>query len=298
MFTTGWSRSRRFGRRGLDVAERKPLEFRALAANVDRRSSVYLQAAVKLANAAHVLSRPKHLRAEQTANIPLPPISGSNTSSGKVEPPHRKEAVKLKETGNVTPQTPAARSCTCGTFSVSEEPQARAARSCTCGTFSVSEEPQTEQPGPAPVEPSVFQKNHRHGQPGPAPVEPSVFQKNHRHGQPGPAPVEPSVFQKNHRHEQPGPAPVEPSAAEHDVRRAFPEYQDSEDIGQTERLNDEDEDEDDDDDDEYYTEQRITDWVLKVNTSLFTTGTDELRSWKPAEEQDVSTIKIIYSGDS
>ncbi|GLD56373.1 uncharacterized protein AKAME5_000872500 [Lates japonicus] len=68
----------------------------------------------------------------------------------------------------------------------------------------------------------------------------------------------------------------------------------SEDRGHMERLK---EDNDDDDDDEYYTDQRITEWVLKVNSSLFTTGNDELKSIKPAEEQDQATIKIIYTGD-
>jgi len=48
-------------------------------------------------------------------------------------------------------------------------------------------------------------------------------------------------------------------------------------------------------DDEYYTDQRITEWVLRVNSSLFSTGNNDRRSLKPADEQDVATIKIIYS---
>ncbi|KAM3594237.1 uncharacterized protein V6R79_004698 [Siganus canaliculatus] len=52
-----------------------------------------------------------------------------------------------------------------------------------------------------------------------------------------------------------------------------------------------------DSDDEYYTDQRITEWVLKVNSSLFSTGDDEVKRSEPAEEQDVATIKIIYRED-
>lgn len=52
-----------------------------------------------------------------------------------------------------------------------------------------------------------------------------------------------------------------------------------------------------DSDDEYYTEQRITEWVLKVNSSLFSKHNDDTKSSKPVEEQDVGTIKIIYRGD-
>lgn len=47
----------------------------------------------------------------------------------------------------------------------------------------------------------------------------------------------------------------------------------------------------DSDDEEYYSKKRIAEWVLKVNSSLFSTTSGS----KPAEEQDVATI--IYSGD-
>ena len=49
--------------------------------------------------------------------------------------------------------------------------------------------------------------------------------------------------------------------------------------------------------DEYYTSQRIADWVVKVNSTLFNTTKENLGSIIPAEEQDISTIKIIYDGD-
>lgn len=54
-----------------------------------------------------------------------------------------------------------------------------------------------------------------------------------------------------------------------------------------------------DEDDEYYTDQRIAEWVLKVNSSLFSSSNDydELNSSSTVEEQDTATIKIIYNGD-
>lgn len=50
-------------------------------------------------------------------------------------------------------------------------------------------------------------------------------------------------------------------------------------------------------DDEYYTEQRISEWVLRVNASLFSVGDGHLTTSNPVEEQDVATVKIVYSGD-
>lgn len=47
--------------------------------------------------------------------------------------------------------------------------------------------------------------------------------------------------------------------------------------------------------DEYYTNQRITAWIVKVNASLFSPSKDEIE--QTLEEQDVDTIKIIYDQD-
>lgn len=49
--------------------------------------------------------------------------------------------------------------------------------------------------------------------------------------------------------------------------------------------------------DEYYTEQRISEWVLRVNASLFSVGDSDLTTSHSVEEQDVATVKIVYSGD-
>ncbi|KAL1269986.1 hypothetical protein QQF64_032275 [Cirrhinus molitorella] len=48
--------------------------------------------------------------------------------------------------------------------------------------------------------------------------------------------------------------------------------------------------------DEYYTNQRITAWIAKVNASLFSPLKDEIID-QILEEQDVDTIKIIYDQD-
>lgn len=50
-------------------------------------------------------------------------------------------------------------------------------------------------------------------------------------------------------------------------------------------------------DDEYYNEQRISEWVLRVNANLFSVGDSDVTTSKPVEEQDVATVKIVYSGD-
>lgn len=49
----------------------------------------------------------------------------------------------------------------------------------------------------------------------------------------------------------------------------------------------------DNQEDEYYTNQRITAWIVKVNASLFSPSKDEIID-QTLEEQDVDTIKIIY----
>lgn len=52
----------------------------------------------------------------------------------------------------------------------------------------------------------------------------------------------------------------------------------------------------DNQEDEYYTNQRITAWIVKVNASLFSPSKDEIIE-QMLEEQDVDTIKIIYDHD-
>ncbi|KAK1893411.1 Riboflavin-binding protein RibY [Dissostichus eleginoides] len=120
-----------------------------------------------------------------------------------------------------------------------------------------------------------------------------------------PATVDPTVRQKKYGVADPGandsntmmPVTVKPDARPTEARQQRDLCSDvsaseteSECCGCLERLKE-------DSEDEYYTEQRITEWVLKVNSSLFSIGNDELKNSKPVEEQDVTTIKIIYTGD-
>lgn len=49
-------------------------------------------------------------------------------------------------------------------------------------------------------------------------------------------------------------------------------------------------------DDEYYNDQRISEWILKVNSSLFSKGNKETEPTQ-AQEHDFATIKIMYNGE-
>lgn len=50
-------------------------------------------------------------------------------------------------------------------------------------------------------------------------------------------------------------------------------------------------------DDDYYNDQRIIDWILKVNSSLFSEGNKEIAERTHAQEHDITTIKIMYIGE-
>lgn len=47
-------------------------------------------------------------------------------------------------------------------------------------------------------------------------------------------------------------------------------------------------------DDDYYNDQRISEWILKVNSSLFSKGNKEITEPTHAQEHDIATIKIMY----
>lgn len=52
----------------------------------------------------------------------------------------------------------------------------------------------------------------------------------------------------------------------------------------------------DDQEEEYYTRQRIAEWVIGVNACLFSSSKDELNT-ALLKEEDVDTIKIVYGQD-
>ena len=301
------NRSRRSGRWGFNVTERKLLEMsvqridRPIAANIKMQSSIYLQAAAKLADTAHVLTRPKPLmgfsKPRPTTSITLPPISRSKAISGKVEraaalPPHRKESAKPKGYGNNLPTgnrvkenaMPHVLVTQCGKVIQESNKYKKISAALAAGNKAEFLDPESH---------SRLMKGSFDGQPAatliPAPVESPLRQKNNDSSDPG-ASHDSTVKAVKVKHDA--------SLCGAGRQRGFcstdsaieTESEGSEDKGHRERLKD-------DEDDEYYTDQRITEWVLRVNSSFFTMGHDELTNSKPAEELDVATIKIIYTGD-
>lgn len=294
-----FDRSRRFGRRGLNVTEikRHALETsvqrtdRPIVADMKTRPSVYLQAAAKLADSAHVLTRSKRFiglsKPRRMTSIPLPPISRSRTVSGKVERTDALHSGKPKActhlpTGNVLTENTVFHVLVTQGRKVNRESNKANQISVALGAGNkvAVQDPETC---------SRLTKQTVDGQP-PA-TSPPIRHKTDTNG---PGANDSSAM-------MPVRAKHDASLSKARQQRDFcsdnsaieTESEGSPDKGRLERLREGS----DDDDDEYYTERRITEWVLKVNSSLFSAGNDELTRSKRAEEQDVATIKIIYSGD-
>lgn len=265
--------------------------------DIKTRPSIYLQAAAALADTAHVLTRSKCLmglsKPRQTAtSIPLPPISQSRTIYGKVEcsdalPSHRKESAKPKghsthlPTGNTVFHVSVTQR---GKVNQESHKYSKISVALAARNKAAVQDSETS---------SRLIKRTFDGLPAatltPAPVDPPVRQKKNDASDPGanysstmmPVRVKDNTSLCEARQQQ---------AFCSDDSAIETESEGCEGKGRPERLTE-------DSDDEYYTDQRITEWVLKVNSSLFSTGNDELKCSKPAEEQDVATIKIIYSGN-
>lgn len=292
--------SGRSGRLGSNVTGRKSrtLEVdvqridRPVAADIQMRSFIYLQAAAKLATTTDVPSRSKRLmilsKTRQTTSIPLPPIIRSSAISGKEEhaaalPAPIKDSAKAKR---YSTHLPVRNMRTEDVFHVLVT---------QCGK--VNQEFSKHNKISVAGNKAEADRNRQikwtfDGQPAatqtPASVEPLVGQKKND--------IDPGISDSS---------TMMPVKVKHDAtfckerqQRGFhsndsaieTESEGSKDKGHAERPKE-------DSDDEYYTDQRITEWVLKVNSSLFTTGDEELKSFKPVEEQDVATIKIIYTED-
>lgn len=300
--------SRRSRRWGSNVAERKSqaLEIginqldRAIVADIKTRSCTRLRTAAKLADTANILSRSKRFmdlsKPRRMTSIPLPPISGSRAISGKVEhtdalPAHRQKSAKPKAyTGAHLPSDKFRDNklyhvLVTQSWKIKREYNKSnkisvVLRAGNKAAFQSSEtcnrlNKQAFDGHPPATLPS-------------APVDPLIRNKNDGCG-PGTTDGSASM---------PVMAKHDASLSERRQQREFcsddsaieTESEHSLDKGCLERTKD-------DSDEEYYTDQRITEWVLKVNSSLFSTESDELTRSKYAEEQDVATIKIIYSGD-
>lgn len=292
-----FDRSRRFGRRGLNVTEvkRHALETsvhrtdRPIVGDVKTRPSVYLHAAATLADTAHVLTRPKRFtglsKPRRMTSIPLPPISRSRTISGKVERTdalHKPKACTHLPTGNVLTENTVFHVLVTQGRKVNRESNKSNQISVALGAGNkvAVQDPETC---------SRLTKQTFDGHP-PATSPPT----RHKNDANGPGASDSSAM-------MPVRAKHDASLSKARQQRDFcsddsaveTESAGSPDKGRLERLREGS----DGDDDEYYTEQRITEWVLKVNSSLFSAGNDELTRSKRAEEQDVATLKIIYSGD-
>ncbi|KAK2891463.1 hypothetical protein Q8A73_017128 [Channa argus] len=295
-----WSnlnRSGKSGQRGLNVAQRKNRTLedgiqwidRSIAADINTRSFIYLQAAAKLVNTAHVLNRSKPFmglsKQRQMTSIPLPPISRSRAKSKGQEtasfPAPRKESAKPKAYSS---HLPTGNTKTENVFhvlvtqcrKVHQESNKYSKISVAGSKAVVHESANRRNKGPIDGQPTATLS--------------SVQKKNYTSD---PRTDESSTMMTGIRKVK-----LDATVCEARQQRGFcsndsaieTESEGSEDKGHLEILKE-------DSDDEYYTEQRITEWVQKVNSSFFTTGNDELKSLKPAEEQDVATIKIIYTGD-
>lgn len=300
--------SRRSRRWGSNLAERKSqaLEIsihrldRAIIADIKTRSCTCLRAAAKLADTANILGRSKRFvdlsKPRRMTRIPLPPISGSRTISGKVEhtdafPAHRQRSAKPKAYSGAHLPSDKFRDnkfyhvlVTQG-LKIKREFNKSNKISVVLGAGNKEAFQGSETCGR--LNKQAFDGHPPATLPS-APVDALIRNKNDTCG---PGTNDGSVL-------MPVMAKHDASLSETRQQREFcsddsaieTESEHSLDKGCLERTKD-------DGDEEYYTDQRITEWVLKVNSSLFSTESDELTRSKRAEEQDVATIKIIYSGD-
>lgn len=248
------NRSRRLARWGFNFTERKSraLEIsiqqfdRPNVADIKKRSSAYLQAAVKLSDTAHVLSRSKHLmglsKPRQATIIPLPPIKGSKTITD-ASPSDRKksEQTKANQVFLLVKQV----------GKVNQELN-KSDKIGVAGHKAPIKDPETHS--------RLIQETSDD-----QPAATSTVSLRER-------PTQRRLCSNDTAIE---------TESELSVAKGHLRVQEDS----------------DDEEEEYYTEQKITEWILKVNSSLFSTGDYEQKPSKPAEEQDVGTIKIIYSGD-
>lgn len=298
------NRSRRFRRWGLNVTERKSLSLGIGIQRIDRpivadiktqsRNQICLQAAAKLDNTVHVLSKTKCLMGRSKPSIPLPPISGSRTISGKVE----RDALAVQSKGSAKPKgfsnnLPTGNVMIENTFHVLVTQYGKVNQeSNKCNKISVAFSAGNKAAVQDSQTCSRLIKRTFDGQPAatltPAPVDPLVRQKKNDASDPG-ANDSSTMMSVRVKHDACLCKARQQRDFCSDDSAIETKSEGSEDKGRLEKLKDSNE--------EYYTDQRITEWVLKVNSSLFSTGNDEWNSSEPAEEQDVATIKIIYSGD-
>lgn len=252
------------------------------------RSSVYLQA-----NPEQVLTRSRrHVGLSKlTVNVPLPPINRSRSVTGKVEHSAAESIVKKTDIlkGYSTILT------TCNTMKdnlvldafVHPYGQPCLKLNKKISVYHVAANKADTQ---YPTTHGRLIKQSFDAQPAvtliPAPVNPSERLKENDASDPG-ANAKRTMMPDRVKHD----------AILHEVRqqRGFCSDDSAIETESGDRSNSDRLKEDSDDD--YYTDQKITEWVLKVNSTFFSTGNDKVDRYKPIEEQDMATIKIVYSGD-
>lgn len=294
------NQSRRPERWGLNVSGRKSqaLEIsvhemgRPDGADAGTQPPVCLGAAVRLADTVYVLTRSRRLinlsKPRRTSSIPLPPISGSRAASGKVE---RTKTAQVQRQKSARPDAhssnlPAAKLLMENTVCHVLVAQGRKVNwelsksNKISAAFGNKADIQGSEAGGRLIK-QTFDGH-------PPATSPPTQKTPDSHG----------LGADDRR-------TVMPVGAKHDAslpmtkrQRDFcsndsaieTESEGSQDKGRLEGP-------EEGSNDEYYTEQRISEWVLKVNASLFSTGDKDPTTSNPVEEQDVATVKIVYSGD-
>lgn len=259
------------GRRRFNVAKRKSQALGAcvhctdskIAGDGNKWPPVHVNAA-KFTSTAYVLSRSGYFqKPRQRTSLPLPPINGSRSKADPV-PARRLEPVKLQTSpGSVLTEK--------SMFGVLIGQGRTALKSEPCNTIHVV----VEAGNKAPIQ-SASQPHDA------SPSDPPVRLKK---GISGP--------ESNHR------------GGEHDACLTDPKQQrnlcfgDSAVETESESCADKDglQTPKEGGNDDYYNDQRISEWILKVNSCLFSKGEKELIEPAHAQVHDVATIKIIYSGE-
>lgn len=236
--------------------------------------SMCLQAAARLAEDVYVLARSRRLlnlsRPKRTASNPLPPISTSRVTTARMEQTRSSQAQRpanklLMEKAVCQALIAQGRRC-----ELSKSYKIRAVRENKAAA-------QPSEPGSGLIKQTF--DDHL-----PAPTQTTPDTRSAR------ADVGPVVMPLGVKHDASLPVTKEQRGFCSDDSAIETESEGSRDKRRLEGL------EEEGSEDEYYTEQRISEWVLRVNASLFSVG-DSDRTSQPVEEQDVATVKIVYSGD-